>query len=192
MINLVFFGPPGSGKGTQAEIISHEMELKHISTGDIFRKNIKNNTELGVMAKSYMNEGKLVPDELTINLLSKELDSYKSAKGFIFDGFPRTLIQAESFDILLIEKQMPIDFVFSLELEEDVLVNRLLKRGEISGRSDDKDEDIIRNRIKVYNKQTSLLKDYYISSIGESFIKINGDQDIDIISKEILLNIKRR
>jgi adenylate kinase len=190
MMNLVFFGPPGSGKGTQAEIIASEMELKHISTGDIFRKNIKEKTELGVMAQAYMKEGKLVPDQLTINLLSNELDMCQSSKGFIFDGFPRTLPQAKSFDKLLSVKDIPISLVISLEVSENELVYRLLERGKVSGRVDDQDENIIRNRIQVYNKDTSILKDYYVNTINECFISMNGEQNVDIISEEILLHIK--
>ena len=190
MMNLVFFGPPGSGKGTQAEIIASNMELKHISTGDMFRKNIKEKTELGVMAKAYMKEGKLVPDQLTINLLSNELDMCRSSKGFIFDGFPRTLTQAESFDKLLSVKNMPISLVISLEVSENELVYRLLERGKVSGRVDDQDENIIRNRIQVYNKETSILKDYYVNTINEYFISINGEKNIDIISQDISLYIK--
>jgi adenylate kinase len=190
MMNLVFFGPPGSGKGTQAEIIASEMELKHISTGDIFRKNIKEKTELGVMAQAYMKEGKLVPDQLTINLLSNELDMCQSSKGFIFDGFPRTLPQAKSFDKLLSVKDIPISLVISLEVSENELVYRLLERGKVSGRVDDQDENIIRNRIQVYNKETSILKDYYVNTINECFISMNGEQNVDIISEEILLHIK--
>ena len=190
MMNLVFFGPPGSGKGTQAEIIASNMELKHISTGDIFRKNIKEKTELGIMAQAYMKEGKLVPDQLTINLLSNELDMCRSSKGFIFDGFPRTLTQAESFDKLLSVKNMPISLVISLEVSENELVYRLLERGKVSGRVDDQDENIIRNRIQVYNKETSILKDYYVNTINEYFISINGEKNIDIISQDISLYIK--
>tara|TARA_B110000495_G_scaffold135129_1_gene118320 strand:- start:62 stop:661 length:600 start_codon:yes stop_codon:yes gene_type:complete len=190
MMNLVFFGPPGSGKGTQAEIIASEMELKHISTGDIFRKNIKEKTELGVMAQAYMKDGKLVPDQLTINLLSNELDMCQSSKGFIFDGFPRTLTQAESFDKLLSIKHIPISLVISLEVSENELVYRLLERGKVSGRVDDQDENIIRNRIQVYNKETSILKDYYVNTINECFISMNGEQKLDVISEEILLHIK--
>ena len=190
MMNLVFFGPPGSGKGTQAEIIASNMELKHISTGDIFRKNIKEKTELGIMAQAYMKEGKLVPDQLTINLLSNELDMCRSSKGFIFDGFPRTLTQAESFDKLLSVKNMPISLVISLEVSENELVYRLLERGKVSGRVDDQDENIIRNRIQVYNKETSILKDYYANTINEYFISINGEKNIDVISEDISLYIK--
>ena len=190
MMNLVFFGPPGSGKGTQAEIIASNMELKHISTGDIFRKNIKEKTELGIMAQAYMKEGKLVPDQLTINLLSNELDMCRSSKGFIFDGFPRTLTQAESFDKLLSVKNMPISLVISLDVSENELVYRLLERGKVSGRVDDQDENIIRNRIQVYNKETSILKDYYVNTINEYFISINGEKNIDVISEDISLYIK--
>ncbi len=190
MINLVFFGPPGSGKGTQAEYIAKSLGLNHISTGDIFRKNIKDKTHLGVMAEEFIKEGKLVPDDLTINLLSNEIDHISNASGFIFDGFPRTVKQAESFDALLQDKNMPISFVFSLEVSENELVKRLLIRGQTSGRADDQNESIIRNRIKVYHDQTSILVDYYVNTIQNRFVAINGEQDIESISKQILIRVE--
>ena len=189
MINLVFFGPPGSGKGTQAQYIARSLHLNHISTGDIFRKNIQNKTSLGIAAEEYIKDGKLVPDDLTINLLSNEIDNFSNSSGFIFDGFPRTVLQAESFDELLKEKDMSISYVFSLEVSENELVKRLLLRGITSGRSDDRNENIIRNRIQVYHDQTSILVDFYLNSIENRFISINGEQDIKLISKQIMMNI---
>ncbi|WP_010521621.1 adenylate kinase [Aquimarina agarivorans] len=161
MINVVLFGPPGAGKGTQAEFLKDKYQLVHISTGDVFRHNIKNATELGVLAKSYIDKGQLVPDEVTINMLNAEVEKNKEAKGFIFDGFPRTEAQAESLAELLETKNTGVSGMVALEVDDEVLVGRLLERGKTSGRADDADENIIRNRIKVYYSETAILKDYY-------------------------------
>jgi len=161
MINIVLFGPPGAGKGTQAEKLIDRFNLKHISTGEVFRYNIKNKTELGLLAKKYMDEGDLVPDEVTIKMLKDEVERNADAKGFIFDGFPRTIPQAEALDAFLSEKGETINGMVALEVAEDLLVKRLLERGKVSGRSDDQDEEKIRNRFVEYNTKTSILKDYY-------------------------------
>ncbi len=186
MMNIVLFGPPGSGKGTQATYIVNSKKLTHISTGDIFRKNISQNTKLGQLASDFMNKGQLVPDQLTIDLLETEIDTYKNSNGFIFDGFPRTLPQAEAFDKFLDIKSMSLDKIISLEVSEDELVARLLKRGLDSGRKDDQNPDIIRNRIKVYESQTSILKTYYMENLKDKFFTINGERTIDVITKDIL------
>ena len=186
MMNIVLFGPPGSGKGTQATYIVNSKKLTHISTGDIFRKNISQNTKLGQLASDFMNKGQLVPDQLTIDLLETEIDTYKNSNGFIFDGFPRTLPQAEAFDKFLDTKNMSLDKIISLEVSEDELVARLLKRGLDSGRKDDQNSDIIRNRIKVYESQTSILKTYYVENLKDKFFTINGERTIDVITKDIL------
>tara|TARA_Y100000994_G_C15621295_1_gene413134 strand:- start:162 stop:737 length:576 start_codon:yes stop_codon:yes gene_type:complete len=185
-MNIVLFGPPGSGKGTQATYIVNSKKLTHISTGDIFRKNISQNTKLGQLASDFMNKGQLVPDQLTIDLLETEIDTYKNSNGFIFDGFPRTLPQAEAFDKFLDIKSMSLDKIISLEVSEDELVARLLKRGLDSGRKDDQNPDIIRNRIKVYESQTSILKTYYMENLKDKFFTINGERTIDVITKDIL------
>src|SRR5690606_795963 len=133
----------------------------HISTGDVFRYNIKNETDLGNLAKSFMAKGKLVPDEITIDMLSNEVDKNPKANGFIFDGFPRTVAQADALGYLMDDKDSQIDAMVALEVDDEILVQRLLNRGKTSGRADDKDENIIRNRIKVYYNETAVLKDYY-------------------------------
>lgn len=161
MTNIILFGPPGAGKGTQAEVLKDTYNLIHISTGDVFRYNIKNKTELGLSAKSYMDKGQLVPDEVTINMLKAEVEKNEGANGFIFDGFPRTEAQAIALDKLLRSKNTQVNGMVALEVDDEVLVNRLLERGKTSGRPDDADESIIRNRIKVYYNETAILKDYY-------------------------------
>ena len=157
MINLVLFGKPGAGKGTQAAFLKKTFNLVHISTGDLFRYNIKNQTKLGKLAQSYMNNGDLVPDQVTIDMLEAEVDQNPNAEGFIFDGFPRTKAQAEALDIFLKTKNMSITATIALEADNDILVERLLERGQSSGRIDDKNEIKIRNRFDEYNIKTCLL-----------------------------------
>ena len=161
MTNLVLFGPPGAGKGTQANFLKEKYNLVHISTGDVFRYNIKNETALGMLAKSYIDKGVLVPDKVTIDMLNAEVEKNTDANGFIFDGFPRTNAQAEALDALLDSKDSQINAMIALEVEDEVLVKRLLERGKTSGRADDADESVIRNRIKVYYNETAVLKEYY-------------------------------
>ena len=161
MINIVLFGPPGAGKGTQAEVLKENYNLIHLSTGDMFRYNLKNETELGVLAKSYMDKGHLVPDEVTIKMLNAEVDRHLPCDGFLFDGFPRTEPQADSLGELMTSKKTVISAMIALEVDDEVLVKRLLKRGESSGRADDANEEVIRNRIKVYYDETAILKSYY-------------------------------
>ena len=185
MKNIILFGPPGSGKGTQAELLKNKIKLNHISTGDVFRNNIKNSTALGKLATKYMDNGQLVPDKVTIDLLSSELEKYPQSKGFIFDGFPRTIDQAHAFDELFETKNLSLTMVLSLEVSEDELVSRLLNRGISSGRQDDQNKDVILNRIKVYNQQTSVLKSYYINKIKNSFHTIDGERDVSLIFKDI-------
>jgi len=183
MKNIVLFGPPGAGKGTQAEVLRDKYDLVHISTGDVFRFNMKNETELGILAKSYIDNGNLVPDEVTINMLKAEVEKNEKANGFIFDGFPRTESQAVALDNFLHQKGAAIDGMIALEVEEDVLVERLLKRGEISGRSDDQDESKIRNRFNEYNTKTAVLKDFFDKQ--DKYYGINGVGSIGDITSLI-------
>jgi len=179
MINIVLFGPPGAGKGTQSAKLIGKYNLIHLSTGDIFRANIKGETPLGALAKGYIDKGKLVPDEVTIGMLEQEVNKYPDAKGFIFDGFPRTKDQAKALDDLLETKNTSISLMLALEVEEEELRKRLLLRGKESGRADDKDPDVIQKRIDVYNAETFPVKAFYE---GQGKYKgINGIGDIDTI-----------
>lgn len=179
MINIILFGPPGSGKGTQAESLVDHYQLMHISTGDLFRYEMGNNTPLGIQAKEYMAKGELVPDHVTIGMLKNKVNDNPNVKGIIFDGFPRTIPQAEALDAFLNEKNTSVTCLVALDVPEEELVQRLLKRGEKSGRADDKDEAIIRNRIKVYKDETTLVFDYY-KNTGKSAL-IDGVGTIEDI-----------
>lgn len=161
MINLVLFGPPGSGKGTQAVKLVEKYGLLHISTGDLFRNAIKNETALGMKAKAFMDKGELVPDSVTIGMMNENIAEHPDAKGIIFDGFPRTEKQAEALDTALEEKGTKVSLMLQLSVGEEELIARLLNRGKDSGRSDDQDEKIIKNRIDVYNEKTLPVADFY-------------------------------
>ena len=180
MTNLVLFGPPGAGKGTQAEFLKEKYNLVHISTGDVFRFNIKNETALGMLAKSYMDKGELVPDQVTIDMLNAEVEKNSDANGFIFDGFPRTNAQAKALDKLMNTKDSEISAMVALEVDDEVLVQRLLERGKTSGRADDADESIIRNRITEYYNKTAILKDYY--SAQNKYFGVDGVGSIEEIT----------
>lgn len=183
MLNLVLFGPPGAGKGTQAERLVEKYDLVHLSTGDIFRANMKGETELGKLAKSYIDAGNLVPDEVTISMLESEVDKNPNANGFIFDGFPRTTPQADALEAFLTGKGTEVSVMVALDVPEQELVKRLLLRGKDSGRKDDANEEVISNRIKVYNDQTAVVADYY-SEKGK-FVKVDGVGSIDEISDRL-------
>ncbi len=183
MKNIVLFGPPGAGKGTQAQMLKNKYNLVHISTGDVFRFNIKNKTELGMLAKSFMDKGDLVPDEVTINMLKNEVEKYPDANGFIFDGFPRTISQAKALDEFLSEKDQKISAMVALEVPEDLLVQRLLNRGKTSGRPDDQDESKIRNRFNEYQTKTAILKDYYQAQ--NKYYGVNGVGSIEEITQRL-------
>ena len=183
MINLILFGKPGSGKGTQAEFVKSKYDLIHISTGDVFRYNISQQTDLGILAKSYMEKGDLVPDNVTIKMLEAEVNKLPDANGFIFDGFPRTTIQAEMLDEFLQTKDLSISMTIALEVDEDILIERLINRGKESGRVDDQDKSKIQNRFEEYNKKTSTLIDYYKNQ--KKFYTIQGLGKINEITQRI-------
>ncbi len=183
MTNIVLFGKPGAGKGTQAEFLKTKYNLVHISTGDVFRYNMKNDTELGKLAKSYINEGQLVPDSVTINMLQAEVEKNTDANGFIFDGFPRTTAQAKALDAFLDSKNMELSGTVALEANDEVLIERLLERGKVSGRADDQDEEKIRNRFEEYNDKTAPLIDFY--STQEKFHSVNGIGSIEDITERL-------
>jgi adenylate kinase len=180
MTNIVLFGPPGAGKGTQAEVLKEKYKLVHISTGDVFRYNIKNATELGMSAKAYIDKGHLVPDEVTINMLNAEVDKNPNANGFIFDGFPRTAAQADSLSKLMIHKNSQINAMVALEVDDEVLVKRLLERGKSSGRADDANEEVIRERIAEYYRKTDILKNYYQAE--DKYFGVDGVGSVDNIT----------
>jgi adenylate kinase len=183
MLNIVLFGPPGAGKGTQSERLIHKYGLIHLSTGDIFRANIKGETELGKLAKSYMDQGSLVPDEVTINMLRTEVLKHPDANGFIFDGFPRTNAQAQALDTFLATLNSAISIMLALEVEEAELRTRLLLRGQNSGRPDDVNPEVIQKRIDVYNNETKPVKDFYQKQ--NKFVSIDGIGEIDEISNRL-------
>jgi adenylate kinase len=183
MLNIVLFGPPGAGKGTQSEILLQRYGLVHLSTGDIFRFNIKNETELGKQAKAFMDKGELVPDSLTISMLESEVVKHHEPKGFIFDGFPRTSAQAEALDTFLQSRGTSITCMLALEVGEEELIKRLLNRASTSGRADDADETIVRNRISVYNRETAPVASYY-QSCGK-YRGVQGVGGVDEITERL-------
>ncbi|MFA5556679.1 MAG: adenylate kinase [Flavobacteriaceae bacterium] len=187
MINIVLFGKPGAGKGTQAEFLKDKYNLVHISTGDVFRYNLKNNTELGKQAKAFMDKGDLVPDELTIKMLQDEVEKNIQATGFLFDGFPRTIAQAEALDRFLESKNWSVTATVALEANDEVLIQRLLERGKTSGRPDDQNEDKIRNRYDEYNEKTAPLIDYYTKK--NLFYSVNGIGTIEEVTQRLSLII---
>lgn len=190
MINIVLFGPPGSGKGTQAQNLIQKFNLKQISTGDLFRYNIKNETKLGKLAKSYIDKGALVPDQVTIDMLIDEVKKPTDAKGFIFDGFPRTAAQTDALEKIVKDVlDDDIDICLSLVVDDEVLVKRLLNRGKTSGRSDDADENIIRNRIKEYYDKTAEVAELYKKQ--GKYVEINGEGDIDDIAQKLYAEVEK-
>jgi len=188
MFNLILFGPPGSGKGTQSVRIAEEFNLAHISTGDIFRREVKNETPLGLKVKSIIEKGELVPDELLIEILADAMGKLGNVDGFVFDGFPRTLKQAEDFDEMLAAMNEKVSLVLALDVDEDEIIRRLLKRAELEGRKDDT-EAVIRNRLNVYHSQTKPLMDFYKKR--GLFESVQGVGSIDDISQELFKVIRR-
>ena len=190
MINIVLFGPPGSGKGTQAQNLIEKFNLKQISTGDLFRFNMKNDTELGKLAKYYIDKGELVPDQVTIDMLVDELKKPTDTNGFIFDGFPRTSYQTEVLDQIVKEQlHSEISVCLSLIVEDEILVSRLVKRGETSGRVDDSEESIIRNRIKEYYAKTAEVAELYKQQ--GKYVEINGVGEISEISEKLFAEVEK-
>lgn len=182
MFNFIIFGPPGSGKGTQSIKIAEKYNLAHISTGDIFRKNIREKTELGLKVKSIIESGELVPDELLIDILDDAMQQFKNVKGFVFDGFPRTCQQAKDFDALLKKKNEQVSLVLALDVDNNEIIGRLLKRAEMEGRPDDT-RDVIENRLSVYNKQTQPLIKFYKEQ--NKFTSVHGIGSIEKIFNSI-------
>lgn len=190
MFNIILFGPPGSGKGTQSEKLIARYGLKHLSTGDLLRTEIATQTPLGLEAKNFMDKGQLVPDEVVIGMISSALEAYPLAKGFLFDGFPRTQAQSEALDKLLKLKQTEIGVVLALLVSEEELVHRLLNRGLTSGRSDDNNEEVIRERIAEYHRKTSAVADYY--SRFNKVVHIAGEGSVDEIFSGLSAEIDKR
>lgn len=190
MFNLILFGPPGSGKGTQSENLISRYGLKHLSTGDLLRSEIASQTPLGLEAKNFMDKGQLVPDEVVIGMISSALDQNPQSKGFLFDGFPRTSAQAEALDKLLELKHTSISVMLALDVSEEELVKRLLKRGETSGRSDDTNEQVIRARITEYHNKTAAVADYYRKFDKVRMVK--GEGTIDDIFNSLCQEIDKR
>lgn len=188
-MNVVLFGPPGSGKGTQAKFLEEKFNLKQLSTGDMFRYNLKNKTELGILAQSYMDKGHLVPDEVTTNMLRDALKQHTGYSGFIFDGYPRTTAQAEALDEILKEDlNQDVTITLSLKVDDEILVERLLGRGEESGRADDASEAIIRERIVEYYDKTDVVADYYKAQ--NKYIEIDGVGDVSEIAEKLTCQLE--
>ena len=190
MFNLILFGPPGSGKGTQSEKIIEKFHLVHLSTGDLLRSQIAQQTALGLEAKKLMDKGQLVPDEVVVGMISTALEENPQAKGFLFDGFPRTAAQAEALDSLLEIKKTPVKVMLALDVSEDELVKRILKRGQSSGRSDDTDETIIAARVAEYKNKTEAVADYYRKS--DKVVMVPGEGSIDEIFERLSAEIEKR
>jgi adenylate kinase len=190
MFNLILFGPPGSGKGTQSEKLIAKYGLKHLSTGDLLRNEINGQTPLGKEAQNFMDKGQLVPDEVVIGMISSALDENPNAKGFLFDGFPRTPAQAKALDKLLKLKKAPIVAMLALDVSEEELIKRLLKRGETSGRSDDNNEQVIRARIVEYRNKTAIVADYYKQF--DKVVMIKGEGTVEEIFVRICTEIDKR
>jgi adenylate kinase len=189
MINLILFGPPGSGKGTQAAKLIEKYGLLHISTGDLFRHEIGNETPLGKKAKSYIEKGELVPDEVTVGMLRNKVEANPGVEGIIFDGFPRTIPQAKALDNLLSEMDTTVAALIALDVDDEEIIQRILLRGKTSGRADDNNKDIIRNRIDVYKNETTPVFDYYARE-GKS-LKVNGTGSIEEIFARLCTVIDR-
>lgn len=187
MLNVVLFGAPGAGKGTQAALLAGKYGLVHLSTGEIFRNEMASGTELGQLAQRHIDKGELVPDDVAIDIIRSQIEKYPDTKGFIFDGFPRTTAQAEALERLMKEKGMEIYSMYALDVEAEELVDRLLKRGEVSGRADDQSLDVIRKRIEVYHQKTKPIIDYYHAQ--KKYKPIDGTGSIDEIFERLCQHV---
>ncbi len=180
MLNIVLFGPPGAGKGTQAEFLVKTFELIHLSTGDLLRRRIAKGTPLGLEAKNFMDKGELVPDKIVVGMIERKLEENSNTKGFVFDGFPRTVNQAEALDKMLLKHGKSVSGMLSLEVDKQELIDRLLSRGKDSGRADDRNQSVIENRIDVYNEKTLPLIQYY--KLQNKYFGINGMGSVEDIA----------
>ncbi len=187
MLNIILFGPPGAGKGTQAEKLIEKYDLVHLSTGDLLRAEIAKQTPLGIEAKTLIDKGELVPDEVVIEMIRNKVQENISGNGFIFDGFPRTTIQAQKLDEMLAKEGVDVDIMISLAVDDDIVIKRILKRGQISGRSDDQNVDTIKNRLDTYNRQTAIVEEHYKGRKKHKHVHGMGtiDETFDYIIKEI-------
>ena len=191
MLNLVLFGPPGAGKGTQSEKIIATYGLTHLSTGDLFRKHLGEGTALGTLAKGYMDHGHLVPDEVVIQMVEDKISTSKDSQGFIFDGFPRTAAQAQALDAFLAGKNLSVSATIALEANDEELLVRLLERGKVSGRADDQDAEKIQIRFDEYNQKTAPLREYYQAQ--NKFYSVDGIGAIEDVKQriaEVIANLK--
>ena len=189
MLNIVLFGAPGCGKGTQAEKLVEKYNVNHISTGAVIRGEINAQTELGKSMEAYISRGELAPDQLVIDIVTDYIDRHRDANGNIFDGFPRTTLQAESFDKILAERDLKVDVMIFMEGPTEELVQRILLRGKSSGRADDANEEVIRNRIQIYNEQTAVVADYY--SAQGKYEAVNGVGTLDEVFNRICAVIEK-
>ena len=190
MFNLILFGPPGSGKGTQSDKLVEKFGWIHLATGNLLRAEIDNATQLGLEAKAFMDKGQLVPDEVVIGMIGSALDANPAAKGFLFDGFPRTVAQAEALDALLAGKSSEITLVLALQVGQEELVARLLNRGKTSSRSDDRDENVIRKRLMEYENKTAMVADYYAQF--DKVAKVKGEGSIEAIFQSLCAQIEAK
>lgn len=189
MLNIVLFGPPGAGKGTQAALLKEKLNLIHLSTGDLLRNHMANHTELGDQAKVFIDKGELVPDELVIGMIRSDMKCCGNKAGIILDGFPRTVAQAAALDVLMNELGMPVSGMLALDVPREELIERLLQRGTTSGRSDDQHSDVIENRISIYGKITAPVMEYYQKQ--NKFFPVKGTGAIEEIQERLLKVIKQ-